>query len=80
MGISISPPLFSPAFGVEGTHPGRSQRVFWKQNGLLPLESAARRYQWIGLYMGKSTGKHRKTSIFPLNMGLSCKFSLKPIH
>jgi hypothetical protein len=32
--------------------------------------------QWIG-FLGKI---YRKPSIFPLNMGLSCKFSLKPIH
>ena len=31
--------------------------------------------QWIGL-----REIYRKPSIFPLNMGFSCKFSLKPIH
>ena len=33
-------------------------------------------YDWIGL----RENVNRKPSIFPLNMGLSCKFSLKPIH
>ena len=36
-----------------------------------------RKTYFNGLVSGKSTGNHR---FFPLNMGLSCKFSLKPIH
>ena len=35
----------------------------------------------IGIVNGLVQGKiYRKPSIFPLNMGFSCKFSLKPIH
>jgi hypothetical protein len=39
--------------------------------------------QWLmsmDWFKGKFTGNHRFSMIFPLNMGLSCKFSLNPIH
>ena len=38
---------------------------------------------WLDWFKGKFTGNHRFSMIFPLkslNMGLSCRFSLKPIH
>ena len=35
---------------------------------------------WLDWFKGKFTGNHRFSHSIILNMGLSCRFSLKPIH
>jgi len=51
----------------------RTNQSFLGKGNLNPSE----KHISMDWFQGKSTGNHR---FFPLNMGLSCKFSLKPIH
>ena len=77
VGFMRNSSLFDENWDVSGNQNGAWAAKNWWFDHQIVLNQWLMSMDW---FKGKFTGNHRFSMIFPLNMGLSCKFSLNPIH